>query len=108
MTLRTSAEFPAGLREISLSERRTTPHPLGKAGPAWTTLKETPHRECAPLQEEWAFASFALGEKARGAAREAGPPPNVLSLIAIRKGGTTPPNARWSCPDHQFVSSSGN
>lgn len=82
-----------------------------KAGSAWTTLKDAVSRECAPVQEEWAFAgakfgwslrlkrgkrvivyltpckghflaSFALGEKACAAASDAGLPAPVLALIA--------------------------
>jgi hypothetical protein len=84
---------------------------LGKAAPAWTTLKDAVSHDCAPLQEEWAFAgprfgwslrlkrgkrvlvyltpcnghflaSFALGEKACAAASAARLPARVLDLIA--------------------------
>ena len=84
---------------------------LGKAGPAWTTLKEAVSRDCAPLQEDWAFAgakfgwslrlkrgkrvivyltpckghflaSFALGEKACAAASAARLPARIVDLIA--------------------------
>jgi hypothetical protein len=83
---------------------------LGKAAPAWAGLRDTVLRDCAPLTQEWAFAgakfgwslrlkrgkrvilhmtpgagqflaSFALGEKACAAAREAGLPASVLTSI---------------------------
>lgn len=84
---------------------------LGKASAAWLSLKDRLHRECAPLQDEWAFAgakfgwslrlkrgkrvivyltpasghflaSFALGERACAAAREQRLAAGVLALIA--------------------------
>ncbi len=90
---------------------RTLEQALGKAGPVWASLKQKLHDECAPLQEEWAFAgaafgwslrlkrgkrvivymtpcaghflaSFALGEKACAAAREQGLPAGMLTSIA--------------------------
>jgi hypothetical protein len=90
---------------------RALQHALGKAGPAWVSLKKKLCRECAPLEEEWAFAgakygwslrlkrwkrvivymtpctshflaSFALGEKACAAALEEGLPARILALIA--------------------------
>lgn len=83
---------------------------LGKASAAWLNLKEKLHRECDPLQEEWAFAgaqfgwslrmkrgkrvivyltpasghflaSFALGERACAAARGQRIAAGVLALI---------------------------
>jgi hypothetical protein len=84
---------------------------LGKAGPAWATLRDTLLHECDSRHAEWAFASakfgwslrvkrgkrvivymtpcknyflasFALGEKACAAAREADLPASILTLIA--------------------------
>lgn len=84
---------------------------LGKTSTSWAGLKEVLSHECAPLEEEWAFAgakfgwslrlkrgkrvivyltpctghflaSFALGEKACAAAREAGLPAGVMALLA--------------------------
>lgn len=97
-------------RDVPPSDRLVA-KTLGRTASIWTTLKETLKRDCAPLQEEWAFAgarfgwslrlkrgkrvivymtpgtgrflaSFALGEKACAAAREAGLPEDILALIA--------------------------
>jgi hypothetical protein len=84
---------------------------LGKALPAWVSLRDKVLRECAPLSQEWGFAganfgwslrlkrgkrvilymtpghghflaSLALGEKACAAARDEGLPPALLAAIA--------------------------
>jgi hypothetical protein len=89
---------------------RTLDQALGRAAHAWASLKASLIRECAPLQEQWAFAgakygwslrlkrgervivymtpclghflaSLALGEKACTAAREASLPAGILTLI---------------------------
>lgn len=89
---------------------RTVQHVLGRAGPLWTQLRAALQAAHGPLVEEWNFAgkaygwslrlkrgkraivymtpcrgsflaSFALGEKACAAARDAGLDPSVLALI---------------------------
>jgi hypothetical protein len=84
---------------------------LGKAAPVWARLKDDLAAEFPPLEEDWSFAgakygwslrlkrgkrailymtpgrghflaSFALGEKACAAARDAGLPAWLLALIA--------------------------
>jgi hypothetical protein len=84
---------------------------LGKAAPLWVRVKDDVSVEFAPVEEDWSFAgakygwslrlkrgkrvvlymtpgmghflaSFALGEKACTAARDAGLPPWLLALIA--------------------------
>jgi hypothetical protein len=84
---------------------------LGRAAPAWLTLRDRVLRDCDPLTQQWAFAgakfgwslrlrrgqrailymtpgaghflaSLALGEKACAAARDARLPPSILAAIA--------------------------
>jgi hypothetical protein len=83
---------------------------LGKAAPAWVSLRERVLRDCGPLAQEWGFAgakfgwslrlkrgkrtilhmtpgagqflaSLVLGENAYRAAREAGLPAAVMTSI---------------------------
>jgi Protein of unknown function (DUF3788) len=102
---------------LSIFDDRDTPptraalhKALGRAASAWTKLSEKLFRDCAPLEEEWAFAgakfgwslrlkrdkrvivylvpcegyfmaSLALGERAFAAARDAGLPAPILELV---------------------------
>jgi hypothetical protein len=96
-------------REVPPTEE-TLAHALGRAAAAWFELRERVLRDCAPLTQEWAFAgprfgwsfrlkrgkrvivymtpstghflaSFALGEKACAAARDASLPASILEAI---------------------------
>jgi hypothetical protein len=96
-------------RNVTPTARALT-RTLGRASRPWTSLEEALTRDCAPLRSEWFFAgakfgwslrlkrgkrvivyltpcagyflaSFALGERAVRAIREAGLPAVMLSLI---------------------------
>jgi hypothetical protein len=96
--------------EGSPPDSRTLATMLGRSSAAWLSLQQGLHSRCGPLAEEWGFsgkaygwslrlkrakrtivyltpcrghflASFALGEKACRAARQAALLPSVLALI---------------------------